>query len=183
MMPLLFITVVYPFMFSVFTIYLTLSSLVMLHPWLFLHALAINSFLFLCLHHDSVSVQLNLASPCMRNRPRVAGTQLKIGFQVKDRVFPRPALLSLHLRAADSSPHSWIFMEKFLFEADAVVKIDHRSKYGPRLSLAAILVQFSPFLYRSAEFIASEWTKRLDLLMMLDYLPFTTKIMYFCINM
>lgn len=159
MMPLLFITVVYPVMFSVFTIYLTLSSLVMMHPWLFLHALAINLFLFLCLHHDSVSVQLNLASPCMGNRQRVAGTQLKIGFQVKDRVFPRPSLLCLHLRAADSSPHSWIFMEKFLFEADAVIKIDHRSQYGPCFPLLLFSFQFSPH-FSIAQLISLQLSER-----------------------
>lgn len=63
---------------------------------------------------------------------------LKIAFQVEYRVLPLPCLLPLHRRAADSSLHSWIFIEKFLFEGDAKLKLDHRSKYRPRLSLAAV---------------------------------------------
>lgn len=70
--------------------FLYLSALMMLHPWLFLRALATNTFLFLFLHHASVSVQLNLASPCIGNRPKEAAMKLKIDFQVEYRVLPPP---------------------------------------------------------------------------------------------
>lgn len=132
------------FIFPVYSIYLFLSSLMMLHPWLFLRALTINSFLFLLLHHASVSMRLNLASPCMGNRPRVATLQLKIDLQVEYKALPSR---SLHHRAADSSLHSWIFMAMFLFEADAELKLDHRSKYRPRLFLTAL--SFPVFLSSS----------------------------------
>lgn len=72
-----------------------------------LHALTINPFLFLFLHHASASMQLNLATPCMGNRPREAAMWLKIDFQVEYRALPLPlSLLPLHRTAADSSLHS-----------------------------------------------------------------------------
>lgn len=77
-------------LYPVVSIYLVLSSLMMLHPWLLLRALTINLFLYLFLHDASASVQLNLASPCMGNRPREAATRLKIEFQVEYRAIPSP---------------------------------------------------------------------------------------------
>lgn len=72
---------------SVFIIHYILSTVVMLHPWLFLQALTVFYFCFCTM---LLSVQLYLASPSMGKRPWEAATQLKIDFQVEPRVFPSP---------------------------------------------------------------------------------------------
>lgn len=66
-----------------------------------LHALTINSVLFLCLHQVFATEQLNLASPCMGNRSREAAMQLKIEFQVKCRFLSSP--LSSHSASQSNS--------------------------------------------------------------------------------
>lgn len=161
-------------LFSAFIICLILSSLVMLHPWLFLHALTINLFLFLLLHHDSVSVQLNLAFPCMGKRPREAATQLKIGFQVKHRVFPPPLSTLSSSQSSRFFPSFMNIYEEVSIWSWCCVKNRSQIKIWPTsFPCCYFTSSFLFFLCRSAELSAMERTESLDFLIMLDVLPST----------